>query len=143
MRYASESYCEREIWRRRELKWEYVDLDAGILNLPDSKSGAKTAYLGKPAIDTLRRLARLPRNPSICATRSQVVDDRCVLAGIGGALVDRLAAVKTVAEDLVDRAFVDRLARPALAVLGRPRLRRVASAAEFLRQLGRRPDRRN
>jgi hypothetical protein len=72
MRYASESYCEREIWRRRELKWEYVDLDAGILNLPDSKSGAKTAYLGKPAIDTLRRLARLPRNPSICATRSQV-----------------------------------------------------------------------
>ena len=54
--------------------------------------------------------------------------------------MDRLAAVNTVAEDLVDRAFVDRLARPALAVLGRPRLRRVASAAEFLRQLGRRPD---
>ena len=45
------------------LKWEYVDLAAGVLNLPDSKTGAKTVYLGKPAIDTLRRLPRLPRNP--------------------------------------------------------------------------------
>ena len=44
------------------LKWEYVDLDAGVLNLPDSKTGAKTVYLG-PAIDTLRRLPRLPGNP--------------------------------------------------------------------------------
>ena len=26
------------------LKWEYVDLDAGVLNLPDSKTGAKTVY---------------------------------------------------------------------------------------------------
>ena len=30
---------------------------------PDSKTGAKTVYLGKPAIDTLRRLPRLPGNP--------------------------------------------------------------------------------
>ena len=45
------------------LKWEYVDLDAGILNLPDSKTGAKTVYLGKPAIDTLRQLPPLPGNP--------------------------------------------------------------------------------
>jgi integrase len=45
------------------LKWEYVDLDAGVLNLPDSKTGAKTVYLGKPAIETLRQLPRLPGNP--------------------------------------------------------------------------------
>ena len=45
------------------LKWKYVDLEAGMLNLPDSKTGAKTVYLGKPAIDTLRRLPRLPDNP--------------------------------------------------------------------------------
>jgi integrase len=34
------------------LKWSYVDLGTGTLNLPDSKTGAKTVYLGKPAIDT-------------------------------------------------------------------------------------------
>ena len=28
------------------LRWEYVDLGAGVLNLPDSKTGAKTVYLG-------------------------------------------------------------------------------------------------
>jgi hypothetical protein len=31
-----------------------------MLNLPDSKAGAKIVYLGKPAIDTLCRLPRLP-----------------------------------------------------------------------------------
>lgn len=45
------------------LKWESVDLDAGVLNLPDSKTGAKTVHLGKPPIDTLRRLSPLPGNP--------------------------------------------------------------------------------
>ncbi len=45
------------------LKWEFVDLDAGVLNLPDSKTGAKTVHLGRPAIDTLRRLPPLPGNP--------------------------------------------------------------------------------
>jgi len=45
------------------LKWEYVDLDAGVVNLPDSKTGAKVVYLGKPAIETLRRLPRLSGNP--------------------------------------------------------------------------------
>jgi integrase len=45
------------------LKWEHVDLDAGVLNLPESKTGAKTVHLGRPAIDTLRQLPRLPGNP--------------------------------------------------------------------------------
>ena len=52
----------------------------------------------------------------------------------------RLAEVDAVVEDLVDRALVDRLARPVLAVLRRPRFRRVAGAAQLLRQLGRRAD---
>jgi integrase len=45
------------------LRWEYVDPVAGVFNLPDSKTGAKTVHLGKPAIDTLRRLPSLPGNP--------------------------------------------------------------------------------
>ena len=45
------------------LRWEYVDFAAGVLNLPDSKTGAKTVHLGKPAIDTLRRLPHLVGNP--------------------------------------------------------------------------------
>ena len=45
------------------LKWQYVDLAAGVLNLPDSKTGAKVVHIGKPAIGTLRRLPRLPRKP--------------------------------------------------------------------------------
>jgi integrase len=45
------------------LRWEFIDLDAGVLNLPDSKTGAKTVYLGKPAMDTLLRLTPLPHNP--------------------------------------------------------------------------------
>jgi integrase len=59
------------------LRWEYVDLDRGVLNLPDSKTGAKTVHLGKPAIDTLRRLPRLLGN-------------QWVICGIkpGGRLID-------------------------------------------------------
>ena len=68
------------------------------------------------------------------------VDDRLVLAGIARALVHRLAEVDAVVQDLVERALVDRLARPVLAVLRRPRLRRVAGAAQLLRQLRRRAE---
>ena len=42
------------------LKWEHVDLDAGVLDLPDSKTGAKVVYLGQPAVDVLRTAPRLP-----------------------------------------------------------------------------------
>ena len=31
------------------LRWEYVDLDRAVLNLPDSKTGPKTVYLSDPA----------------------------------------------------------------------------------------------
>ena len=45
------------------LKWEYVDLEARTLNLPDSKSGAKKVFLGRPACDLLENAPRLPGNP--------------------------------------------------------------------------------
>ena len=45
------------------LKWQYVDLNAGTLNLPDSKTGAKVVHIGKPAVDVLRRIPPLPGNP--------------------------------------------------------------------------------
>src|SRR5512134_2475078 len=45
------------------LKWEHVDLDAGVLDLPDSKTGAKVVYLGQPAVEILRGAPRLPGNP--------------------------------------------------------------------------------
>ena len=45
------------------LKWEHVDLDAGVLNLPDSKTGAKVVYLGQPAVEMLRAAPQLHDNP--------------------------------------------------------------------------------
>jgi integrase len=45
------------------LKWSYVDLGTGTLNLPDSKTGAKVVHIGRPAVDVLRRIAPLPGNP--------------------------------------------------------------------------------
>ena len=47
------------------LKWSYVDLGAGRLNLPDSKTGAKVVHIGRPAVDVLRRIPALPGNPWI------------------------------------------------------------------------------
>ena len=90
----------------------------------------------------------LPRATAFSArmvcTLSQVARSTiaCVLAGISRALVHRLAEVHAVREDLVDRALVDRLALPMLAVLRRPGFRGVAGAAELLRQLRRRAERR-
>ena len=45
------------------LKWDYVDLEHSALNLPDSKTGAKTVHIGVPAVEALKQIARLPDNP--------------------------------------------------------------------------------
>jgi integrase len=45
------------------LHWDYVDLEARTLNLPDSKSGAKKVFLGRPACELLENAPRLPGNP--------------------------------------------------------------------------------
>lgn len=41
------------------LEWAHVDLERGLLNLPDSKTGRKTIPLGGPAIELLKTLPRL------------------------------------------------------------------------------------
>ena len=41
------------------LKWEYIDHDRAIANLPDSKTGAKTLHLPAPALAILDDLPRL------------------------------------------------------------------------------------
>jgi integrase len=41
------------------LKWEYVDLERGLLFLPDSKTGRKTIILNAPAVSVLAKLERV------------------------------------------------------------------------------------
>jgi integrase len=45
------------------LKWEYVQ--GNRLRLPDSKTGAKTVYLGPPALAVLAAIGRVPDNPYV------------------------------------------------------------------------------
>lgn len=47
------------------LKWEYLDLDAGVLRLPDSKTGAKILTLNAPARAVLASLPRVEGNPYV------------------------------------------------------------------------------
>lgn len=45
------------------LKWSYVQ--DGVINLPDSKTGAKKVWIGPAVMDVLRGVARLPDNPYV------------------------------------------------------------------------------
>jgi integrase len=47
------------------LRWDHVDLERGFLNLPDSKTGAKTIYLNAAAKRLLANLTRLQDNPFV------------------------------------------------------------------------------
>ena len=47
------------------LKWEHVDLERGLLLLPDSKTGRKTVYLNSPALAVLHKVPRLEGNPYV------------------------------------------------------------------------------
>ena len=53
----------------QKLRWEHVDLDAGELRLPDTKTGAKVVHLGDPAIAVLRGLDRQDDNPWVITGR--------------------------------------------------------------------------
>ena len=53
----------------QKLRWEHVDLDAGELRLPDTKTGAKVVHLGDPAIAVLRGIDRQEDNPWVIAGR--------------------------------------------------------------------------
>lgn len=47
------------------LRWSWVDLERGFLNLPDSKTGRKVIHLSLPAIDLLTKLPRIKNNPFV------------------------------------------------------------------------------
>jgi len=54
--------------RLREIldaKWEYVDVERGVIFLPDSKTGKKTIYLGAAALEVITGLPRLEGNSHI------------------------------------------------------------------------------
>ena len=54
--------------RRDEIlaaRWTWVDFERGILNLPDSKTGAKPVLLSPAAIEVLGNLERVDGNPFI------------------------------------------------------------------------------
>jgi len=47
------------------LRWDWVDLNRGETQLPDSKSGAKTLHLPPPALAVLAALPRVEGNPHV------------------------------------------------------------------------------
>jgi len=52
------------------LRWEYIDLERGLLNLPDSKTGAKVVVLALPAVEMLAALrARRTEAPWVFPAR--------------------------------------------------------------------------
>ena len=53
----------------QKLRWQHVDLGAGELRLPDTKTGAKVVYLGDPAIAVLEHIDRRDGNPWVIAGR--------------------------------------------------------------------------
>lgn len=53
------------------LKWSYINFERNTLELPDSKTGAKTIYLNEPAKDILSQIVRHVENPYvICGSKS-------------------------------------------------------------------------
>jgi integrase len=47
------------------LKWQHVDLERGLLLLPDSKTGRKTVYLNPSALAVLHKVPRIEGNPYV------------------------------------------------------------------------------
>lgn len=41
------------------LRWEYIDMEAGVAYLPDSKTGAKPLHLATPALNVLKSLPHI------------------------------------------------------------------------------------
>lgn len=48
-----------------KLQWEHVDLEHGLLRLPDSKTGKKDIVLNDAALDVLKKLPRASGNPYV------------------------------------------------------------------------------
>jgi integrase len=49
----------------QKLKWAWVDLDEMEIRLPDSKTGAKSVYLGEAAIDVFKKVPKVGGNPFV------------------------------------------------------------------------------
>jgi integrase len=49
----------------QKLKWDYVDFDAGVLRLPDSKTGPKLVAVGQAVIDVLKTIPKIKDNPYV------------------------------------------------------------------------------
>ena len=47
------------------LRWREVDLKAGVLNLPDSKTGRKTIMVPMPAVEILKAWPRFAKSPYV------------------------------------------------------------------------------
>jgi integrase len=47
------------------LRWDYVDLDRGLITLPDSKTGRKPIYLNSLAVEVLSAVPRVEGNPFV------------------------------------------------------------------------------
>jgi integrase len=52
------------------LRWDWIDWERGCLNLPDSKTGRKTIYLGAPALELLNCIERERGNPYLITGRN-------------------------------------------------------------------------
>jgi integrase len=50
-----------------DLKWQHVDMERGLLNLPDSKTGATTIVLAAPALEVLANVPRTEGCPYVIA----------------------------------------------------------------------------
>lgn len=53
------------------LKWNYVDLKARELRLPDSKTGAKIVHFGKAAADVVKGIEKLEDNPYVITGKKE------------------------------------------------------------------------
>lgn len=47
------------------MRWEWIDWEASLVRLPDSKTGAKTVFLNAPALQVLSGTPRLADNPYV------------------------------------------------------------------------------
>ena len=47
------------------MKWEYADLQRGVIRLPKSKTGAKNIYLNQTAIDVIKSMPKQRGNPYV------------------------------------------------------------------------------
>lgn len=47
------------------LKWDYIDYKAGVLRLPDSKTGAKAVPIGEAVFEVLKTIKKVKDNPYV------------------------------------------------------------------------------